>query len=77
MNDEMEKIPLIPLEVSIREKIGYVINPKNLKELPTIIIKIDDDSRTEEIRQIRSETIFNIGDSAKVGAEYIIKMSDS
>ena len=77
MNDEIEKIPLIPLEVSIREKIGYVINPKNLKELPTIIIKIDDDSRTEEIRQIRSETIFNIGDSAKVGAEYIIKMSDS
>tara|TARA_B100001123_G_scaffold412788_1_gene510433 strand:- start:1596 stop:2729 length:1134 start_codon:yes stop_codon:yes gene_type:complete len=77
MNDEIEKIPLIPLEVSIREKIGYVINPKNLKELPTIITKIDDDSRTEEIRQIRSETIFNIGDSAKVGAEYIIKISDS
>ena len=77
MNDEMEKIPLTPLEVSIREKIGYVINPKNLKELPTIIIKIDDDSRTEEIRQIRSETVFNIGTSAKVGSEYIIKILNS
>ena len=33
MNDEMEKIPLTPLEVSIREKIGYVINPKNLAPL--------------------------------------------
>ena len=32
MNNEMEKIPLIPLEVSIREKIGYVINPKKLND---------------------------------------------
>ncbi len=49
MNDEMEKIPLIPLEVSIREKIGYVINPKNLNDIPKILTEVDDKSRTEEI----------------------------
>ena len=77
MNDEMEKIPLIPLEVSIREKIGYVINPKNLNDIPKILTEVDDKSRTEEIRQIRSETVFNIGTSAKVGSEYIIKILNS
>ena len=77
MNDEMEKIPLIPLEVSIREKIGYVINPKNLNDIPKILTEVDDKSRTEEIRQIRSETVFNIGTSAKVGSEYIVKILNS
>ena len=77
MNDEMEKIPLIPLEVSIREKIGYVINPKKLNDIPKILTEVDDKSRTEEIRQIRSETVFNIGTSTKVGSEYIVKILNS
>ena len=77
MNDEMEKIPLTPLEVSIRERIGYVINPKNLNEIPTILTEINDKPRTEEITEIRSQTVFNIGTSAKVGAEYIVKILDN
>ena len=77
MNDEIEKIPLIPLEVSIREKIGYVINPKKLNDIPKILTEVDDKSRTEEIRQIRSETVFNIGTSTKVGSEYIVKILNS
>ena len=77
MNNEMEKIPLIPLEVSIREKIGYVINPKKLNDIPKILTEVDDNSRTEEIRQIRSETVFNIGTSTKVGSEYIVKILNS
>ena len=77
MNNEMEKIPLIPLEVSIREKIGYVINPKKLNDIPKILTEVDDKSRTEEIRQIRSETVFNIGTSTKVGSEYIVKILNS
>ncbi len=77
LNDEIEKIPLTPLEVSIREKIGYVINPKKLNEIPTILTEINDKPRTEEIRQIRSQTVFNVGTSAKVGAEYIVKILDN
>ena len=76
-NDEIEKIPLTPLEVSIREKIGYVIDPKKINEIPTILTEINDKPRTEEIRQIRSQTVFNVGTSAKVGAEYIVKILDS
>jgi len=74
MNDEMEKIPLVPLEVSIREKIGYVINPKNLNDIPKILTEVDNELRTEEIRRIRSQTVFNIGTSAEVGSKYILKI---
>ena len=36
-----------------------------------------DDETKEEIRKIRSETVYNIGKSAKIGVEYIEKILDS
>ena len=42
-----------------------------MNEISKIILKLDDKSRAEEIRNIRSQTVFNIGKSASVGAEYI------
>ena len=75
MNDEMEKIPLIPLEVSIREKIGFLLDIKKLEKLPEIIHGIDNE-RSRQIKNICSETVFNIGKSAEVGAEYIKKVLD-
>jgi CDP-glycerol glycerophosphotransferase (TagB/SpsB family) len=76
MNDEMKRIPLIPLEVSIREKIGHLVDIKKLDQLPEIIHEIDNEN-SEEIKKFCSETVFNIGKSAKVGAEYIKKKLDS
>ena len=51
MNDEMEKIPLIPLEVSIREKIGFLLDIKKLEKLPEIIHGIDNE-RSRQIKNI-------------------------
>ncbi len=76
MNDEMEKIPLVPLEVSIREKIGFLVDSEKLDRLPEIINGIDNES-SRQIKNICSETVFNIEKSAKVGAEYIEKILDS
>ena len=76
MNDEMEKISLIPLEVSIREKIGFLVDTNKLDQLPEIIHGINNES-SNQIRDVCSKTIFNIGKSAKVGAEYIEKILDS
>ena len=77
LNEETDKISLVPIEVAIREKIGYLIEPNNLNEIPKIILELDDKSRAEQIRDIRSQTVFNIGKSASVGAEYIEKILDS
>tara|TARA_Y100000996_G_scaffold66142_1_gene44694 strand:- start:1177 stop:2313 length:1137 start_codon:yes stop_codon:yes gene_type:complete len=76
MNDEMKRIPLIPLEVSIREKIGHLVDIKKVDQLPEIIHGIDNEN-SKEIKKFCSETVFNIGKSAKVGAEYIKKKLDS
>ena len=54
-----------------------LIEPNNLNEISKIILKLDDKSRAEEIRNIRSQTVFNIGKSASVGAEYIEKILNS
>ena len=76
LNAEVDKISLQPIEVSIREEIGYLVDPNNLTEIPNIISKINDESRAEQIRDIRSKTVFNIDKSASIGADYITKILD-
>ena len=74
LNAEVDKISLQPIEVSIREEIGYLVDPNNLTEIPNIISKIDDESRAEQIRDICSKTVFNIGKSASIGADHITEI---
>ena len=76
LNEEADKISLTPIEVSIREKIGHLVDPDNLTEIPKIISEINDESRAEQIRDIRSKTVFNIDKSASIGADYITKILD-
>ena len=66
-------IPMEPIEISIREKIGHVASPYNLEKIPEIIKNLDNDNFNEQIRKIRSELVYNIGKSAKIGAEIIEK----
>jgi YidC/Oxa1 family membrane protein insertase len=68
-----------PIEITIREKIGKIVSPDNLDKIPDLIKKIDIDSNliSDEIKEIRSKTVFNINKSASVGAEYIKKILDN
>ena len=77
LNEEADKISLPPIEVSIREKIGYLVDPDNLTEIPKIILDINDESRAEQIRDICSKTVFNINKSASIGADYITNFLDN
>jgi YidC/Oxa1 family membrane protein insertase len=77
LNEEADKISLTPIEVSIREKIGHLVDPDNLTEIPKIISEINDESRAEQIRDIRSKTVFNINKSASIGADYITNFLDN
>ena len=74
LNEEADKISLTPIEVSIREKIGHLVDPDNLTEIPNIISEINDKSRAEQIRDICSKTVFNIGKSASIGADHITEI---
>jgi len=75
LNPDSGDISLEPIEISIRDKIGYVVSPKNLEKIPEVIENTDGDSSTNErIIKIRSETVYNLGKSAKIGAEAIEKI---
>ena len=73
LNPNSGDIPMEPIEISIREKIGHVVSPNNLEKIPEIIKNLDNDNFNEQIRKIRSELVYNIGKSAKIGAEIIEK----
>jgi YidC/Oxa1 family membrane protein insertase len=73
MNDESGKIDLEPIEISIRNKIGHVVSPKELDLIPELIN--NNEIRIEGIEDIQANTVFNVGRSASVGAEYIKKIN--
>jgi len=75
-NKEYEKIQLVPFETSIRDKIGEVVSPQNIKIIPERIEflygHINDFQN--KIQKIRNDVIFNIGESGKVTANEIIRI---
>jgi YidC/Oxa1 family membrane protein insertase len=71
LNNNSDKIFLEPIENSIRHEVGHVILPTNIKEIPNIIESLKNHEYTEKIKEIRSKTVYNIGKSSKIGAEYI------
>tara|TARA_Y100000310_G_scaffold336589_1_gene421556 strand:+ start:2604 stop:3749 length:1146 start_codon:yes stop_codon:yes gene_type:complete len=77
LNQNSKDISLKPIEISIRDKIGHVVSPRNLEKIPGIIRKIDGNSSVnEQIRKIRLKTVYNIGNSAQIGAKYIQDLID-
>ena len=76
LNPNSGKISLEPIEISIRHKVGHVILPTRIKEIPNLIIALNEDGKKgERIKDIRSKTVFNLGKSARIGAEYIQKLN--
>jgi len=75
LNPDSGNISIEPIEISIREKIGHVVSTNSLEKIPEIIQNLDNDNlMSEQIRKIRSEIVYNIGNSAKIGAEIIKKI---
>jgi len=75
-NPDFKNIPNIPIEVSIRDKIGEITSPLDIESIPRSIEELCKKSEIikEQIKKLRDDTIFNIGKSDKVGAEEIIKL---
>ena len=75
-NPDFKDISQIPIEVSIREKIGKIISPLEIKHISTEIemLKQKSSEIKKDIKNIREKEIFNIGNSEKKSAEYIIEL---
>ena len=73
LNPNWSDIALEPIETSIRDKIGHIVSPNNLEEILDLVRILDKNTQNigERIKEIREKTVYNIGESAKIGAEYI------
>ena len=78
LNPNSSDISLEPIEISIRKKIGHVVLPNNLEEIPLIIKDLEKNAQifNKQIKEILSMTVYNIGESAKIGAKYIQQLND-
>ena len=77
LNPNSNNLTNQPIEISLRNQIEYVISPNNLESLTDILNKIEDnDLYSKKIQEIRSQTVYNIGESAKIGTNYIVKLLD-
>jgi len=75
-NKKYDKIGFVPLEISIRNKIGEIILIQNLGSIPERIEFLyghitDFQSK---IKKIRDDTVFNIGKSGEAAANEIIRI---
>ena len=75
-NKKYDKIGFVPLEISIRSKIGEIISIQNLGSIPERIEFLyghitDFQSK---IKKIRDDTVFNIGKSGEAAANEIIRI---
>lgn len=79
LNPNFENIDVTPLEARIRHELGAVIAPDSLSDLPLMITSLlkDLEGTRVKIRQCRSRTVFNIGDSGRVGAEKILSIAEN
>ena len=78
LNPNSSDISLEPIEISIREKIGRIVSLNGLEEIPLIIKDLEKNAQifNKQIKEILSMTVYNIGESAKIGAKYIQQLND-
>ena len=75
MNKNYKKIPLEPINFSLRKKVGIELETDQLDRVSDAVSEIfsKQDEFHDRILQVRSETVFNIGHSGEAGGKYIIQ----
>ena len=75
MNPEYKKIKVEPFNIWGRNEIGEVVKVKDVKNIDTVIEKMLKSPKKYEkkITDLTNDSIYNLGKSGEVGAEYIIK----
>lgn len=77
-NPNYEKIGLEPFEVALRHEVGEVISPDRLAEVTDSVERLCDNpgEMRSKIRNLRTRSIYNVGNSAKVMADHISAASE-
>lgn len=75
-NKNFGRFQAVPVEVSLREQLGGVVSPDHLEQLPLTLAQLLKQP-PHTIADIRSQLIYNIGNSSEVGAAQIAAIANA
>ncbi len=74
VNEDWQKIPLVPFDITARSKVGRQVEKSEVKDLAAIVEELlahQQDYR-DRIIALKQQHFYHLGKSGEVGAEYII-----
>lgn len=74
VNEDWQKIPLAPFDITARSKVGRQVEKAEVKGLACVVEELlthQEDYR-ERIAALKQQHFYNLGHSGEVGARYII-----
>jgi YidC/Oxa1 family membrane protein insertase len=77
-NPDYHELEIEPMEVTIRNEIGAILEPSRLDRAPDVINDLLADPRQfkNKIVELRKRLVFNLGKSAETGAKEIARIAD-
>jgi hypothetical protein len=77
-NPDWEALGIEPQEAAFRELAGDIVSPQQLGDVAQTIDRLlqDQDSFRTRMQKLRSQMVFNIGNSTQVGAKEIARLAD-
>ena len=74
MNPDYRDIDVTPFDISIRNQIGIALEPGQIEQIAPAVHRLlhEQAFSPESIAALRSQSLFNIGKAASVGADYLI-----
>ncbi len=74
VNEDWQKIPLVPFDITARSKVGRQVEKSEVRELAPVVEELlahQEDYR-ERIAALKRQHFYNLGHSGEVGAQYIV-----
>lgn len=74
-----QQVPFTPVEISSRSKIGIVLDPRLLPELPLWVSRLfsERDSWKSKLESLSSEFVYNCGSSSLIAADALEQLMES
>ena len=74
VNEDWQKIPLAPFDITARSKVGRQVEKSQVKDLAPVVEELlaHQEDYKERIAALKRQHFYNLGRSGEVGAQYII-----
>lgn len=74
VNPDFQELSVIPIDIELRNKVGVSLKPEQIAEIGAAADKLlrEEQFSKEAMEEMRDYYIYNIGNSGRVGAKYII-----